>query len=70
MLRRVAFDGSEVSDERSASIIRVTRFGELGTTLALIATEVSYEEILCASVGDDRSATFPRNVGYFKSYAA
>jgi hypothetical protein len=34
MLRRVALVRSDVSEERSASIIRVTRIGELGTTLA------------------------------------
>jgi hypothetical protein len=31
MLRRVALVRTDVSEERSASIIRVTRFGELGT---------------------------------------
>jgi hypothetical protein len=35
MLRRVALIRIDVSEERSASIIRVTRIGELGTTLAL-----------------------------------
>jgi hypothetical protein len=35
MLRRVALVRSDVSEERSASIIRVTRIGELGTTLAV-----------------------------------
>jgi hypothetical protein len=34
MLRRVALVGTDVSQGRSASI-RVTRFGELGTTLAV-----------------------------------
>jgi hypothetical protein len=33
MLRRVAFV-TEVSEEFSASIVSVTRIGELGTTLA------------------------------------
>jgi hypothetical protein len=37
MLRRVALVRIDVSDERSASVIRVTRIGELGTTLALIS---------------------------------
>jgi hypothetical protein len=32
MLRRVALVRTDVSEERSASIIRVTRIGELGTT--------------------------------------
>jgi hypothetical protein len=34
MLRRVAFVRTDVSEEPSASFIRVTRIGELGTTLA------------------------------------
>jgi hypothetical protein len=36
MLRRVAHVKTDVSEEHSAYIIRVTRIGELGTTLALI----------------------------------
>jgi hypothetical protein len=35
MLRRVALVGTDVSEEFSVSIIRVTRIGELGTTLAV-----------------------------------
>jgi hypothetical protein len=35
MLRRVALLRNDVSEELSASIIRVTRIGELGTTLAV-----------------------------------
>jgi hypothetical protein len=35
MLRLVALVGTEVSEELSASFIRVTRIGELGTTLAV-----------------------------------
>jgi hypothetical protein len=35
MLRRVHLVRIDVSEERIASIIRVTRIGELGTTLAL-----------------------------------
>jgi demethoxyubiquinone hydroxylase (CLK1/Coq7/Cat5 family) len=31
MLRRVALVGTDVSEERIASIIRVTRIGEVGT---------------------------------------
>jgi hypothetical protein len=33
MLRSVALVRTDISEERSASIIRVTRIGELGTTL-------------------------------------
>jgi hypothetical protein len=35
MLRRVALERTDVSEELSASFIRVTRIGELGTTLAV-----------------------------------
>jgi hypothetical protein len=35
MLRRVALVRTDVSEELSASIIRVIRIGELGTTLAV-----------------------------------
>jgi hypothetical protein len=35
MLRREALVRTDVSEERSASSIRVTRIGELGTTLAV-----------------------------------
>jgi hypothetical protein len=34
-VRRVALVGTEVSEELSASFIRVTRIGEQGTTLAV-----------------------------------
>jgi hypothetical protein len=46
MLRRVALVRTDVSEELSASFIRVTRIGELGTTLAVIAGISSQ----CASV--------------------
>jgi hypothetical protein len=35
MLRLVALVGTDVSEDLSASFIRVTRNGELGTTLAV-----------------------------------
>jgi hypothetical protein len=35
MLRRVALVRTDVSEEHIASFIRVTRIGELGTTLAV-----------------------------------
>jgi hypothetical protein len=35
MLRRVTLVRTQLSEERSTSIIRVTRIGELGTTLAV-----------------------------------
>jgi hypothetical protein len=38
MLRRVALVRTDVSEEHGISFIRVTRIGELGTTLALTTT--------------------------------
>jgi hypothetical protein len=55
----VAFVRTDVSEERNAtSIIRVTRIGELGTTLA--ATDTT----------DDGVDIFLRNVGSYKSHTA
>jgi DNA-binding TFAR19-related protein (PDSD5 family) len=41
MLRRVGLVRTDVSEELSASLIRMTRIGELGTTLAVTITSVS-----------------------------
>jgi hypothetical protein len=41
MLRRVALVRTDVSEELSASIIRVTRIGKLGTTLAVTSNLVT-----------------------------
>jgi hypothetical protein len=41
MLRRVALVRTEVSEERSASFIRVTRIGELETTLAVSSNRLT-----------------------------
>jgi hypothetical protein len=41
MLRRVALVRTDVSEERSASIIRVTRIGELGTMLSVTSNRRS-----------------------------
>jgi hypothetical protein len=59
MLRRVALVRRKVSEKLSASFIRVTRIGELGKTLAVIACHP-----------DERSSKFLRNVGSYKSHAA
>jgi hypothetical protein len=40
MLRRVALVSTDVSEELSASLIRVTKIGELGTTLALTSNRL------------------------------
>jgi hypothetical protein len=48
MLRRVAFVRTDVSKESSASI-RVTRIGQLGTTLAVIPLGISSQRASVAS---------------------
>jgi hypothetical protein len=48
MLRRVALLRTDVSEELSASFIRVTRIGELGTTLSSILV-TPMKEALCSS---------------------
>jgi hypothetical protein len=44
MLRRVAIVRIDDSEERSASIIRVTRIGELGITLAVTSNRRTQRE--------------------------
>jgi hypothetical protein len=45
MLRLLALVITDVSEELSASFIRVTRIGEVGTTLAVTSTDACCEEI-------------------------
>jgi hypothetical protein len=58
MLRRVALVRADVSEELSASIITLTRIGDVGTTLAITTNP------------DDGGAKFLRNVGSYKSHMA
>jgi hypothetical protein len=46
MLRRVALVKTDVSEEISAFFIRVTRIGELGTTLAVTSNRRSVRRLL------------------------
>jgi hypothetical protein len=46
MLHRVALVRSEVSEEHNASFIRVTKIGELGTTLAVTSNRRSVRRLL------------------------
>jgi hypothetical protein len=46
MLRRVALLRTDVSEERSGSLIRATRIGELGTTLAVTSNRRSVCRLL------------------------
>jgi hypothetical protein len=50
MLRYVALIRTDVSEERSASFIRVTRIGELGTTLAVTSNRRTLRMLVTASV--------------------
>jgi hypothetical protein len=78
MLRRVTLVRTDVSEELSASIIRVTRISELGTTLAVTsvflrsvrrfldtASFVPSSPILVTLMKE-----FLRNVGSYKSHTA
>jgi hypothetical protein len=56
MLRRVALVRTGVSEEFSATIVRVARIGELGTTDS------------CHP--DDGGAKYLRNIGSYKSHTA
>jgi hypothetical protein len=44
-LRLVALARTNVSEELGASIIRVTRFGKLGTTLAVTSNRASVAQL-------------------------
>jgi hypothetical protein len=46
MLRRVSLVKTDVSEERITSIIRATRIGELGTTLALTGDRIFLRSLL------------------------
>jgi hypothetical protein len=50
MLRRVALVRTDVSEELSASFIRVTKIGELGTTLAVTSNRRTQRRLVTASV--------------------
>jgi hypothetical protein len=47
MLCRVALVRTDVSEEPSASFIRVTRIGELGTTLAVVTDTLCEACVSC-----------------------
>jgi hypothetical protein len=75
MFRRVALVRTDVSEELSASFIRVTRISELGTKLAVTssvrrllvaASVVPNSPILCHP--DEGGVKFRRNVGSYKSH--
>jgi hypothetical protein len=69
MLRRVALLRTDVSEELSASIIRVTRIGELGAHLVFLRS-VRRLLVTDSCHPDDGCAKFLRNVCSYKSHTA
>jgi hypothetical protein len=69
MLHCVALVRTDVSEELSASIIRVTRIGELGT-LAVTSNRQLWLMFTDSCHPDDEGAKFLRNVGSYKSHMA
>jgi hypothetical protein len=65
MLRRVALLITAVSEERSASSIRVRRIDELGTTLAVNSNRHTH-----SYHPDEGGAKFLRNFGSYNSHTA
>jgi hypothetical protein len=72
MLRRVALVRSDVSEELSTSFIRVTRIGELGTTLVVTINRRTLRRNTNTDSfhADEGGAKFIRNVGSYKNHTA
>jgi hypothetical protein len=84
MLRRVALVRTDVSEELSMSIIKVTRIGELGTTVAVTSnrrtlrrnTNSWYLLVTASVVPSSRilvtlmEVAFLQNLGSYKSHTA
>jgi hypothetical protein len=58
MLRRVALVRTDVSEELSASFIRVTRIGELGTMLAVTSNQYFFAAFTDSCNPDEGGAKF------------
>jgi hypothetical protein len=73
MLRRVALVRTDVLEELSASFMRVSRIGELGTKLAVTSNRRTLRrntKFTDSCHPDEGGATFLRNVGSYKSHTA
>jgi hypothetical protein len=82
MLCHVTLVRTDISEERSASIIRVTRISELGTTLSVTSNRRTLQintmyDIVTANIvpnapnscyPDDEGHMFFQNVGSYKSH--
>jgi hypothetical protein len=71
-LRSVALVRTDVSEELSASFIRVTRIGELGTTPAVISNRRTLRRNTNSDSchPDEGGAKFLQNIGSYKSHTA
>jgi hypothetical protein len=73
MLRRVALVRTDVSEDLSASFIRLTRIGKLETTLAVTSNRRTLRrnfQFTDSCHPDEGGAKFLRNVGSYKSHKA
>jgi hypothetical protein len=73
MLRSVLLVITEISEERIAFIIRVTRIGELRTMLAVTSNRRTLRRNIMFADSchpDEGGDTFIRNVGSYKIHAA
>jgi hypothetical protein len=81
VLRRVVLVRTDVSEELSASFIRVTRIGELGTTLAVTGNRCMQHASIAVTAGVVPSSpilvtlmkevlNFLRNFSSYKSHMA
>jgi hypothetical protein len=69
MLRHVAYVRTNLSEELSASFIRVTRIGALGITLAVTNNRRTLRRKFADSCHPEEGGTkFLRNVGSYKSH--
>jgi hypothetical protein len=71
MLRHVALVRADVSEEPSASFIRVARIGELGTTLGATSNRCMLRrnsKFTDSCHPDEGGAKFLRNIGSYKSH--
>jgi hypothetical protein len=60
MLRRVALVRTGVSEERSVSVIRVTRIGGLGTTLALTSNRRTLVSLMMEGLRSSKTLVLTR----------
>jgi hypothetical protein len=76
MLRRVALVRTDLSDELSASFIRVTKIGQLGTTLAVTSNRRTLRrntklfQFTNSCHPDEGDSKFLRNVGSYKNHTS